>query len=60
MEYYKYYEDGNEKTVTMRKVYRMFLILVDEDQKMQGTTFVTWLAEMEKMQILNRLHIHGR
>lgn len=54
MKYYKYYEDGNEKIVTMRKAYRMFLTLVDEDQKAQGTTFASWLAEMEKMQILNR------
>ena len=51
---FKYYEDGNEKKVSVRKVYRMFNTLVDDSQKKQGTTFTSWLAEMEHMQILTR------
>ena len=51
---FKYYEDGNTKKIPFRKAYRMFTILVDENQKAQGTTFTSWLAEMEHMQILVR------
>lgn len=49
-----YYEDGYKKTIPMRKAYRMFCINVDDEQKAEGTTFTSWLAEMEHMQILNR------
>lgn len=52
---FKYYEDGKEKTFSFRKVYRMFTTLVDSEQKKQGTTFASWLAEMEHMQILVRV-----
>lgn len=51
---FKYYEDGREQTFRIRKVYRLFQTMVDADQKAQGTTFTSWLSEMEKMQILNR------
>ena len=51
---FKYYEDGWEQIFTYQKIYRMFQILVDSDQKAQGTTFTSWLAEMEHMQILIR------
>lgn len=54
---FKYYEDGKERTLSKRKVYRMFTTLVDENQKAQGTTFTSWLAEMEHMQILIRLQL---
>ena len=53
MKMFKYYEDGLEKTLTFRKVYRMFS-LIPAYQKAQGTTFTSWLSEMEKMQILIR------
>jgi len=33
----------------------MFATLVDDTQKAEGTTFKNWLAEMEYMQILNRI-----
>ena len=52
---FKYYEDGHEKKVTFRKAYRMFTTLVDNDQKEQGTTFSSWLSEMEKLQIFIRI-----
>lgn len=47
---FKYYEDGYEKKISFRKVYRMFHVLVDK----QGTNFISWLLEMEHMQILIR------
>ena len=52
---FKYYEDGTDKTVTFRKAFRMFTTLVDNDQKEQGTTFSSWLSEMEKLQIFIRI-----
>ena len=52
---FKYYEDGTDKTITFRKVYRMFTTLVDNDQKAHGTTFTSWLSEMEKLQIFIRI-----
>ena len=51
---FKYYEDGHEQTFSFWKVYRMFQTIVDDDQKAQGTTFESWLSEMEHMQILVR------
>lgn len=52
---FKYYEDeGRVKTFTMKKIYRMFCVMIDEEQKKEGTTFLSWLSEMEKMQILLR------
>ena len=51
---FKYYEDGHEQTFSFRKAYKMFQTMVDDDQKAQGTTFASWLAEMEHMQILVR------
>ena len=52
---FKYYEDGHEKKITFRKAFRMFTTLVDNEQKEQGTTFSSWLSEMEKLQILIRI-----
>ena len=52
---FKYYEDGHEKKVTFRKAFRMFTVMVDDNQKEQGTTFTSWLSEMEKMQIFIRI-----
>lgn len=52
---FRYYEDGYAKTLSMRKIYRMFSTLVDDNQKAEGTTFESWLYEMEHMQILNRI-----
>lgn len=48
------YEDGKKKTLSMRDAYRMFFTLVDQEQKKQGTTFHSWLEEMEQMQIFIR------
>ena len=50
-----YFEDGKPKKYTIKKVYRMFCCMVDDEQKKQGTTFSSWLYEMEHMQILNRI-----
>ena len=47
-----YYEEGKMQKISMRKAYRLFCTLVSEDQKQQGTTFSTWLEEMQRMQIL--------
>ena len=52
---FKYYEDGTDKAITFSKAYRMFTVMVDDEQKEQGTTFASWLSEMEKMQILIRV-----
>ena len=52
---FKYYEEGKERTLTLNKVYRMFTVTVDEEQKDQGTTFTSWLSEMLHMQILIRI-----
>lgn len=49
---YRYYEEGKLVLATMRKVYRMYTTKVDEEQKVAGTDFRSWLDEMEKMQIL--------
>lgn len=52
---FKYYEDNKTKIFSFRKIYRMFVKFVDNNQKMQGTTFTSWLSEMEHMQILIRI-----
>lgn len=49
-----YYEDGKTDKITMRKAYRMYCVMVDAEQKAQGTNFISWLYEMERMQILNK------
>lgn len=53
---YAYYEDGRKEILSLRDVYRMFNTKVDNDQKANGTTFQSWLNEMEKMQILNKIY----
>lgn len=50
-----YYEDGKKQVFSMRDVYRQYRTMVNEEQKAEGTTFRSWLAEMEHMQILNRI-----
>ena len=52
---FNYYENGKIETLSARKVYRLYTIAVDDEQKANGTTFYSWLYEMEKMQILNRM-----
>lgn len=52
---FAYYEDGNTKIYTMQELQCLFCALVGQDQKSNGTTFDSWLYEMERMQILNRL-----
>lgn len=52
---FAYYEDGNTRVFTMQEVKRLYCALVGQDQKNNGTTFSLWLAEMEHMQILNRI-----
>lgn len=54
MEKFKYYENGSEETFTLEQVKQIFQDVVDDAQKEQGTTFETWLDEMEHMQILIR------
>lgn len=51
---FNYYENGKIETLSARKVYRLYTIAVDDERKANGTTFNSWLYEMEKMQILNR------
>lgn len=52
---YAYYEDGYRQIFSMRDIYRMFVTKVDDEQKAEGTNFYSWLDEMEKMQILNKI-----
>ena len=49
------YENGRKERITMRKVYRQFTTIVDEEQKEQGTTFTSWLSEM----ISNQIFVEG-
>lgn len=52
---YRYYEEGKERIISNRKAYRMFAVMVDDNQKGQGTTFESWLSEMEKLQIFVKM-----
>ncbi len=52
---FNYYENGKIETLSARKVYRLYTTAVNDEQKANGTTFYSWLYEMEKMQILNRM-----
>lgn len=52
---FTYYEDGKKQVLSMRDVYRQYRTMVDEEQKAEGTTFRSWLSEMEHMQILNKI-----
>lgn len=53
--YWIYYEDGKEKKFSQDDLEKMFASNQGlAEQKKEGTTFETWLSEMEKMQILNR------
>lgn len=52
---FAYYEDWKKQVFSMRDVYRQYCTMIDEEQKAEGTTFCSWLAEMEHMQILNRI-----
>ncbi len=36
---FNYYEDGYIKKISIKKAYRMFITLVDNNQKVEGTTF---------------------
>ena len=54
MKKFKYYENGTEETFTIEQIKQMFNDVVDNEQKKQGTTFKTWLEEMERMQIFIR------
>lgn len=49
---YLYFENGYKQKISMRKAYRLFSTIVDDNQKSQGTTFTTWMKEMERMEIL--------
>lgn len=58
MKTFLYYEDGREKRITMRDAYRQFCTMVDNNQKEQGTTFQSWIAEMISMQIFIPVYGH--
>lgn len=50
-----YYEDSKEEKFSQKDLEKMFASNQGlAEQKKEGTTFETWLSEMEKMQILNR------
>lgn len=55
MSKYAYYENGKAEIFTETKLKELYHTLVDDNQKRQGTTFSTWLVEMENMQILNKI-----
>lgn len=50
-----YYENGKRERLTMRKVYRLYCVLVDDEQKALGTDFMAWLMDMQRLGLLNRL-----
>ena len=52
---FAYYEDGKKQLLSIRDTYRMFRIMVNDEQKFQGTTYQSWMDEMQKFQILNKL-----
>lgn len=55
MQKFAYYENGKTEVFTLSDVELFYELSVDNEQKQSGTTFETWLAEMEHMQILNRM-----
>ena len=53
--YWVYYENDKEEKFSQDDLEKMFASNQGlAEQKKEGTTFETWLSEMEKMQILNR------
>lgn len=50
-----YYENGKKERLTMRKVYRLYCVVVDADEKAMGTDFIAWLMDMQRLGLLNRL-----
>ena len=50
-----YYENGKRERLTMRKVYRLYCVVVDAAEKAMGTDFTAWLMDMQRMGLLNRL-----
>lgn len=53
--YWLYYENGREEKFFLDDLEKMFESNKGlAEQKKEGTTFETWLSEMETMQILNR------
>ena len=50
-----YYENGKKERLTMRKVYRLYCVVVDDDEKAMGTNFTAWLMYMQRLGLLNRL-----
>ena len=50
-----YYENGKKEQLTMRKVYRLYCVVVDANEKAMGTDFTAWLMDMQRMGLLNRL-----
>lgn len=55
MKKFIYYEEGSVRFFTFAEVAQLYIAVVDSEQKYNGTTFLSWLFEMEKLQILNRL-----
>lgn len=55
MQKFAYYENGKTEVFALADVELFYELSVDNEQKQNGTTFETWLAEMEHMQILNRV-----
>ena len=55
MQKFAYYENGKKEVFDLEQVHKIYNFVVDKEQKQDGTTFTSWLAEMEKMQILNRI-----
>lgn len=50
-----YYENGKQERLSMRKIYRLYCVAVDAEQKAMGTDFKAWLYDMQRMGILNRI-----
>lgn len=52
---FTYYENGFEEIFTIPDLMQIFNTCIDASQKTQGTTFDSWLYDMERMNLLTRL-----
>jgi len=49
---YLFYENGKEEELTTTELNEFFDTEFDNEQKLNGTTFDSWIREMIEMQIL--------
>lgn len=45
---FHYYENEKREIYTLRKAYRAYRVMVDDEQKASGTDFKAWLLDMQR------------